>query len=379
MTLRLRTMPILRCRLHAENLKVFIGPTEIANIGATLAGSLRDRGIEVTVVTHRTGPFQAGMRYDHVLDFKGLNKLQRILRYLYCFLKFFPRHNVFIFLFGETLLPRNLDLPILKLFRKRTVMWFVGSDIRHYEFVAAAARKAGIQHYLSEERVRQQREAGPRALERKLRMIHKVEKYVSHINSGPTYSQLLTRRCIRISVPLDICNIRYDNTPNSRPVVVHAPSRPGTKGTAYVVAAVERLKQEGCDFDFRLFTQASNIEVREALSEADISVDQLFGLAPGVFALESMAAGCAVLGSSYPEFAGFPPELPVVHTDPDNIYQNLKMLLENPELRRELGERGRKYVEKYHDHRKIADDFIRLLITGEADITYDPCQNRTPQ
>ena len=44
------------------------------------------------------------------------------------------------------------------------------------------------------------------------------------------------------------------------------------------------------------------------------------------------------------------------------IYQNLKMLLDNPELRQELGEKGRKYVEKYHDHRKIADDFLNLIV-----------------
>ena len=49
--------------------------------------------------------------------------------------------------------------------------------------------------------------------------------------------------------------------------------------------------------------------------------------------------------------------------------------VENPDLRRELGEKGRKYVEKYHDHRKIAGEFIRLLTTGEADITFDPRQH----
>jgi len=40
---------------------------------------------------------------------------------------------------------------------------------------------------------------------------------------------------------------------------------------------------------------------------------------------------------------------------------NLKMLLENPKLRQELGEKGRKYVEKYHDARKIANQILRLL------------------
>jgi len=80
-----------------------------------------------------------------------------------------------------------------------------------------------------------------------------------------------------------------------------------------------------------------------------------------MFATESMAAGCAVLSGNIAEFSGFPPELPVIHTDPDNVYQNLKMLLENSELRRELGEKGRRYVEKYHDSRKIASEFLKLL------------------
>ena len=68
-----------------------------------------------------------------------------------------------------------------------------------------------------------------------------------------------------------------------------------------------------------------------------------------------------MLGSSIPEFSGFSSELPTIHTDPDNIYQNLKMLLGNPELRREFGEKGRKYAEKNHDHRKISDDIIKLI------------------
>jgi len=44
-----------------------------------------------------------------------------------------------------------------------------------------------------------------------------------------------------------------------------------------------------------------------------------------------------------------------------NIYHNLKLLLENPKLRQELGEKGRKYVEKYHDAREIANQILQLL------------------
>jgi glycosyltransferase involved in cell wall biosynthesis len=339
-----------------KDLKVFIGPTDECNIGAILASALRERGIRVTVVSIGILPFQAGMKYDMVLDFRGLNKLQKISRYLHYFVKFFPKHNAFIFIFGNSLLPYNLDLPLLRLFHKKTIMWFFGSDIRHYESLAAAATEAGIKYFIGKDR-----RTEPKALKRKLRMIHMVEKYVDYILSGPTYSQLLTREYCRIYAPLDICNIRYNNIPNSRPVVVHAPSSDESKGTSYVIEAVEQLKREGYGFEFYLFRNTSNIKVRETLSDADIAIDQLFAFGAGMFALEAMAAGCAVLGGNIPGFSGLSKELPIIHTNPDNIYQNLKMLLENPELRQELGEKGRKYVEQYHDSRKVASEFLELL------------------
>jgi len=351
-----------------KDLRIFIGPVEIANINAILAGALRERGMRVTAVNCITSPFFGGMKYDKVLDFRGLNRLQRIFRlFEYCryMLKFFLQHNTFIFLFGISLLPCNLDLPILKLFRKKTVMWFLGSDVRHYESVEAQVRKMGIKYRVSEALKEK-----PAVLKRKLRMIRVVEKYVDHIISFPAISQLLTRDYVgkemasRIYLPLDVGNIIYKNVPHPRAVVVHAPSNPEIKGTPHVLKAVQQLKGEGYDFEFCLFRNTSNTKVREMLPDADIAIDQLFATGPGMFALESMAAGCAVLGGNVPEFSDYPRELPVIHTDPDNVYRNLKMLLENPELRRELGEKGRRYVEKYHDSRKIATDIIKLITGG---------------
>lgn len=34
--------------------------------------------------------------------------------------------------------------------------------------------------------------------------------------------------------------------------------------------------------------------------------------------------------------------------------------------RQELGEKGRKYVEKHHDHKKIAEDIISLLTENRS-------------
>jgi len=356
--------------MNAKNLKIFIGPTDIARIGATLADAFRKRGIKVTVVSGELNPTQDGMKYDIVVSTRGKNIIQKVFMYLHLFLTVMFQHNAFIFLFGVSLLPYNLDLPILKLLGKTTVMWFVGSDISNYECLEAAAKKAGVKYYISKDQG-----MGTGDLKSKLRMIHKIEKYVDYIISYPSISQLLTRKYIRMDIPLDINNITYNKTPNKIALIVHAPTDDKIKGTTQVLAAMKRLKSEGYDFELQLFKGMSNVQVLKALSEADISVDQLFAHFPGMFAVESMAAGCVVLGGNIPEFSGFPKESPIIHTDPDNIYQNLKILLGNPRLRQELGQKGRKYVEKYHNSLKIADDFIRLLTTGETEEIYTAKQS----
>ena len=43
-------------------------------------------------------------------------------------------------------------------------------------------------------------------------------------------------------------------------------------------------------------------------------------------------------------------EYPILSTSPETLKENLKLLITNPELRKELGELGRKYVEKYHSY-----------------------------
>ena len=355
--------------MQNKNLRIFLGPCWYGRIAPTLGSALREKGLRVTVAVGSGALAKyPDAEYDVVIDFKGLKPWQIVLRKLKYLLRFI-HHDAFIFLYGDTLLPYNLDLPILKMLGKKTIMWFIGSDIRYYEAYEAAAKKAGLKYYVGIYDDRKKLSN----LKAKKRMIRRVERYVDYITSFPNISQLLTRKYYYFSVPVDIRNIRYNNTPNPKPLVVHAPSDDIKKGTSYVVEAVEQLKKEGYDFEFCLFRNSPNKVVRETLSRADIAVDQLFATAPGMFALESMAAGCAVLGGNIPQFSGFPQELPIIHTDPDNIYQNLKLLLENPELRRELGEKGRKYVEKYHDARKVASDILQLL-SGETEnlTSYEP-------
>ncbi len=351
---------------QTPKMRVFIGPQEISNICALLAAGLREKGFRVTAVADAESSYYGGSAYDKVYHFDGRGRAARISMYCWHFLRNCSSHDAFVFLFGKSLLPFNLDLPILRFLGKTTVMWFLGSEIRDPQSVRAAAAKMGIEYDVAE------LDELPGDREERLKLVHRVEKNVDHVICGPSNAQLLTRPYFgeslrsRVFLPLDVKNIRYSAAANDPPVIVHAPSSRAAKGTTHVLAVVDRLKQEGRSFNFRLLTNVSNSVVRETLSEADIAVDQLFAAGPGMFALEAMAAGCAVLGGNIPAFSGYPEELPIVHTDRTNLYQNIQSLLDSPQRRQELGRMGRAYVEKYHDCGIVAGMVADVLTGAKA-------------
>jgi len=146
----------------------------------------------------------------------------------------------------------------------------------------------------------------------------------------------------------------------ARPVVMHAPSHRGVKGTTHVLSAVERLKAEGVPFEFRLVEGLSHAEARKAYEGADLAVDQLLAGWYGGFAVEMMALGVPVVAYLRDGDLGILPasmrrELPVVNATPATIYDVLKALLTS--RRKELaglGMRSRAYVESWHDPRRVA-------------------------
>ena len=166
---------------------------------------------------------------------------------------------------------------------------------------------------------------------------------------------------IRQVLDLDRFVAKFPALDTAKPLIVHSPSYRQIKGTEYVLNAIKILESEGHDFDFKLVENIPNQDALKIYQEADIIVDQLRGGSHGIFAMEAMAMGKPVLCYIRDDlFSKYPPGLPLLSTNPDNIYDNLKLLIENPELRVELGKKGREYVERVHDSKKIARQLIEL-------------------
>lgn len=80
-------------------------------------------------------------------------------------------------------------------------------------------------------------------------------------------------------------------SPQSLPLIVHAPSQRELKGTEFLVAVVKRLKREGYKFEFRLIEKLPHAEAMKQYRRATIVVDQLLIGSYGNLSMEAMAMG----------------------------------------------------------------------------------------
>lgn len=156
---------------------------------------------------------------------------------------------------------------------------------------------------------------------------------------------------------VDVRDYRLAPLPrNRRPVVVHAPTDRRNKGTAHVVAAVDRLRAGGLDVQLRLVEQRPRQDVRRALEAADVYVDQVLLGWYGGTAVEAMALGRPTIAYIHePDLEHVPSplreELPVVSATPATLTAAIREALERGT---ELAARSRAFVERWHDPLRVA-------------------------
>ena len=137
-------------------------------------------------------------------------------------------------------------------------------------------------------------------------------------------------------------------------VVVHAPNHRRLKGTEAVIAAVDRLREDGLAVRLVLLEGRPNREVRDEIRAADVAVDQLL-TGYGLFAVECMAAGLPVLSNlrwMAPAMRAAPSlgAAPIVDADESDVTERLRELVADPEERRRLGRESRRFALEYHSY-----------------------------
>jgi glycosyltransferase involved in cell wall biosynthesis len=242
------------------------------------------------------------------------------------FARLAPQTDVFHFYFGLTLVPKSLQFRALRMLGKKSVMHFLGSDIR--------GKPA--------EQLDWSRRAGARV----------VGSYdaIRWVPDAVVIPPGIDLSGIEASPPSD----------RERPVVLHAPSSRRRKGTEHVVDACEQL-----DVELEIVEGLDHREAFERYRNADVVVDQLNAGWYGVFAIEAMALGKPVVTFLHDEAVSrteeaFGLEVPLVRATKETLADALRPLVESPEERRRVGAASRAYVERVHDADAVAARLVDL-------------------
>lgn len=164
--------------------------------------------------------------------------------------------------------------------------------------------------------------------------------------------------------------LNYDSIPaspkqNGTIRIVHATNHDGIEGTHYVEEAVARLRSEGYPVELITLRKVPHERALAIYKGADISVGKLTMGYYANFQIESMAMGKPTLCYIREDLRKYAPDCPIVNTTPETVYENLKQLCENKELREFLGKKGVEFVKKEHDHLRIGKRLVYFYGIGE--------------
>jgi len=139
----------------------------------------------------------------------------------------------------------------------------------------------------------------------------------------------------------------------------HAPTNRHAKGSHRIMAVLDELKSE-LAVEIVLIENMSHAECLKRKSQCHIFIDQIGDLGYGLNSLESLAMGIPTCSCLAEGFAAQYPDHPFIEITYDNIKTRLRKLITTSELRRTYHAKSRRWVERYHDHRKVVQTIHRI-------------------
>jgi glycosyltransferase involved in cell wall biosynthesis len=304
-------------------LRVVHCPVNVAGIPWQNVQALRRKGVDARLVVFNRGRLHSEADID-LRRPRGFLRRQAVQ--WPALARLLLRTDVFHFYFGLTLVPKSLQFPLLRAFRKKSLYHFLGSDIRgRTPADLAYGKRADAQVVGSYDAVRWVPDAEV--------------------------------------IPPGLDLAAYSPVPPSdraRPLIVHAPSDRRRKGTEHVVRACEEL---GVELD--VVERLPHDEARRRYERADVVVEQLNAGWHGVFALEAMALGKPVVTYLKDDVVrrteeAFGVRVPIVSATKETLVERLRPLVDSPAERRRIGAESRAYVERVHDIDNVADRLLAL-------------------
>lgn len=364
---------------HTRKKRIFIGLTEIGGYYAALEKGLKGLGEEVIFINAYEHPFRYGSACKSplvkILQFCTTKRLKSPpsscgeffwllselpLRFL-LLIWTISIYDVFIFGSNCTFF-RFLELPLLKLCRKRIICVFHGSDSRpHYisGLAVFGGRNPTVDKYIKLSR-------------RQKRTLKWVERFADIIINHPPTAHFLEKPFIQwlhIGIPQYLFpSPAVLSPPSARPLrIVHAPSRPECKGTATFRQIIKNMAEKNIALEFVELIGRPNEEVLEELAKCDLVIDELYSDTPmasfaseaAIFAKPSVVGGYA----TFEDLGELPPEIipPTVYCRPEKVGEFIEKLLVDAGYRLAMGRKAFEFIKNQWSAETVARRFQMLI------------------
>jgi glycosyltransferase involved in cell wall biosynthesis len=354
----------------AKSKKILFAGYEIGGQMQLLAETMRKRGFGATSVAFNNDA--RGYQNDINMSYNiSSSTFKRFIFFLFAL----SHYDVFHFFWGVSLFAYKrfhlLDLPILKLFKKRIIVHFRGGDVLDGDSVYNYNNHKN--KFCYSESIANNSGAFMRK-DQKSKLL-KWKKYSSCILVSTPDLKFVSDNCILSPQVIDMnywrrsmnCQSEVDGIIR----IVHAPSNRRKKGTDFIEETILKLQEEGYLVELVLAENLPHNKIKELYEISDIGIDQILYGWHGKVSVELMALGKPVVCNINPEYKKYRPDLPIVHGDPENLYDVLKELIHNKELRIKIGKESEGYVAKYHDVEKEVDRLFDLYGMSDASLKVD--------
>ncbi len=327
-------------------LRILHAPVNVAGQGGDVVAALRRAGQDAHLWVRGTDAF--GRSADRLLDAPADDD-HATWRYVR---EAAEQFDVLHFHFARTLvpaasagLPPFWDLPVYRALGLRVYFTFHGSDVRLSRVFAE--RNPWAAQFLV---------PGAADDDRIEKYLHVMRTYADRLFVASANSLDYVPDAVYLPRVIDMSAWPAQAAAQRRvrPVIVHAPTKRGTKGTNGILADLEALRAEGLDFELRLLEGVPHEQVRQTLADADILIDNTVAGSYGIVSLEALSLNKVSVSSMSPAMRAAHPTSPVVVVDPDTLRDTVRRLVLDADERQALAERGRAFVASDHDADRVA-------------------------
>lgn len=356
-------------------MRVFIGMYNIANLMSIYSQGFRSLGFDVDCYEFTHHPFYE-LETRKVNFYGAANRVlsennsehpllqpyydDGLLDKLEIIISDQLSYDIYIFMNCMSLLPGNLDFPIIKRKNKIIISLFSGSEVRHS--ISAKEIWSTMDNTLPDimamsdsvvynnDPIAAYRlinaDVYERSIDKKIQNICMAEIFSDVILSVPEQSGLQLRPYQAYVHAVDPNSLK-SKIPNRRyPIVSHVPSNPAVKRSELILKALDELAREGVKYTLIAKSRIPHSEVIDILSESDILVDQISNF-PALLSHEAMASGCAVLTGRHELSMPIPlieERCPAVHITTKTLKDRLRETIQNRAQRFELSTQGIDYI-----------------------------------